>query len=99
MKYTIGMIAVVVFIVCVVIINIKKKDCKNDDELLKKNALPLIGIVASIIVVVITIFGGDLISNPQPDEPRKYKNCEKRSDTYHKCSWSISEDRCVCKER
>ena len=25
--------------------------------------------------------------------------CQNRSDTYHKCKWSVIEDRCVCKER
>ena len=102
MKYTIVTIAIIIFIVCVVLINIKKKDCKNDEELLKKNIIPLIGVLLSIIVVFITLFAGDIFNNPKSNddnEPRKYKNCEKRSDTYHKCSWSISEDRCVCKQR
>lgn len=27
------------------------------------------------------------------------KECRNRSNTYYKCSWSVIEDRCVCKQR
>jgi len=57
------------------------------------------GIVILAIIIVL-LFGGNSSSSDDEDTtPKKYTACENRSDTYHKCSWSAWEDRCVCKQR
>lgn len=59
------------------------------------------------IIIILSIIGAiflivDLGTEPietSDNRPRKYINCENKSDTYSKCSWSYSENRCVCKRR
>ena len=62
--------------------------------------------IAILIVVLIINFGkesGCFDSTPKSIEEmtaqQEINDCLNRSDTYHKCHWSTTEDMCVCKER
>lgn len=96
----------------VAILNSEKKDkVITEQEYSKKIKKPITVGVISIIVVVISLIGLNNISNSiAPEdyddeeeidvkEEIEKKLCTDKTDEYHKCSWSISEDRCVCKER
>ena len=79
------------------IFSIKKE---NDKKVSTKtyNIIKGILIILSIVGVTAVLLNNNPIDN-RDNRPRKYINCENRSDTYNKCSWSISEDRCVCERR
>ena len=97
-QYIIGAIFIIAFFVCFIIINVQARKYSEEERKNKGNTALIVGIIC-LIIGVLCIYGGTSSSDDDDTTPYKYRTCENKSDTYHKCSWSISEDRCVCKER
>lgn len=75
-------------------------DFKNDNIKTKL-------IIGLIITTVIGLIGATVLAN-QPSDYEKKKDaeeqlrrddCRSNTNAYRKCSWSVIEDRCVCKQR
>lgn len=97
----IGIIGIVVGLIWILILNLKKEEL-GEEEFNKKATIPVIIEVVSFIVVMIFVFSDG--SSSSSDDTSNWSEeasieCQNRSDTYHKCKWSVIEDRCVCKER
>lgn len=68
-------------------------------------------LIGSIITFVIAIIIGMIFTSipsdyeKQQDAQQQEENitkrrlCSEKTNTYYRCSWSITEDRCVCKQR
>ena len=107
-----GIAVFFIFIVAiwVAILNSEKKEI-GEAEYNKKIKKPITVGVISIIVIIVSFIGiNNAINNIAPEdyddeeeidvkEEIEKKLCKDKADEYHKCSWSISEDRCVCKQR
>jgi hypothetical protein len=78
----------------------------------KKSMLPIYILIASPVVIGIIALIIYLNTPNYYEENQKAKNniekeqlkinrerCSNQSDTYHKCKWSILENRCICKQR
>lgn len=96
----ISVIGMVIGVIWLIILNIKKEELGKEEFDRRANAPAIIEVVCFIIFLIFGI-GFDSSSSSDDDDytPKKYEACEAKSDTYHKCSWSITEDRCVCKQR
>lgn len=65
------------------------------------------GLAAAGIMIVIALIIFGLVScssdgnytDEELEEAGRWRECSERTNTYYKCSWSHSEDRCVCKQR
>lgn len=106
----IGVFFIFVVAIWIAILNSEKKEI-GEVEYSKKVKKPITLGVISIVVIVISFIGlNNAINNIAPEdyddeedinvkEEIEKKICKEKTDEYHKCSWSISEERCVCKER
>ena len=64
-------------------------------------------LIGSLIIFVITMIISMIFSSIPSDYKKqqdrkdelKRTECRTRTNTYQKCSWSVIEDRCVCKLR
>lgn len=93
----------------------QKQEYITDNEKIKtrkKSMLPIYILFASPIVIGVIAFIIYLNTPNYYEENQKEKNnikseqlkinrerCSNQSDTYHKCKWSISENKCICKQR
>lgn len=93
----------------------QKQEYITDNEKIKtrkKSMLPIYILFASPIVIGVIAFIIYLNTPNYYEESQEEKNnikseqlkinrerCSNQSDTYHKCKWSISENRCICKQR
>lgn len=62
-------------------------------------AFGVIAVIVVIILFAITGVGDDNYTDEELEQAGKWRECWNRSNTYYKCDWSHSEDRCVCKQR
>ncbi len=77
-----------------------KKQKEKKEESVIVNILIGLGRALLILGAIYLIFGVDWGSKDDDDlDKLKIEECINRSDTYHKCSWSALENRCVCKQR
>lgn len=101
---TIAFIGIFVGIIWIIVIRTKYKGL-NEYDLTKKTTIPVtIEVICFILLGIIIIAGGSHSSSTKDDDVDVKKEIEKKictnkTDDYHKCSWSIIEDRCVCKQR
>ena len=68
----------------------------------KGSTLGTIVLIFAFLLAAYGLFGGSSSSDDDMEEEEfeiKSQSCETYSDTYHKCHYSIIEERCVCKER
>ena len=81
---------------------------KNSNNVIFKNedkALIIFSIVGFACVIISLIIGFTTgIFNQKPKSNGNWseeasKECRNKTNTYYKCSWSVIEDRCVCKQR
>lgn len=68
----------------------------------------LIGsIITFVIAIIISMIFVNIPSDyekqknaeRQQESITKQQRCSQKTNTYYKCSWSVIEDRCVCKQR
>ncbi len=94
-------ISVIAFIAFVISLTVP---FENTDLKGKILAYSLITLVISIIVGMIFInipsdYEKQKDAQQQEENITKRRLCSEKTNTYYKCSWSIVEDRCVCKQR
>lgn len=96
-----SIVSVIAFIIFIVLLKVPF----GDDDLQGKF---LIGsIITFVIAIIISMIFSSIPSDykKQQDAQQKEENitkrrlCSEKSNTYYRCSWSITEDRCVCKQR
>lgn len=68
----------------------------DDNKKARNIALTILGVFAMLGIVFIIV---DTDTTPSQDDVTNWRTCSERSNTFYKCSWSHSENRCVCKER
>ena len=97
-----GIIVSIIAIVCLVIYAITKDTLEEK----KQKTLINIGTICLILGLGFCLFSGVITSsNTKKDDDVDVKKeiekkiCTNKTDDYHKCSWSVIEDRCVCKQR
>lgn len=104
---SIGGILFLIGVICwIVIIVLSKKDIKFISKDKKQNTQ-----IIMVWIMIISIIGGIYFINKPSDyekqkeeqqkeeEKQEREECRNKSNTYYKCSWSIIEDKCVCKQR
>lgn len=77
--------------------NIAKK--KTEPNASKEKTQIIFVVLCTIVFIGIIIFA---VSNKKPistEDAYKYQACRDKTNTYYKCSWSVRENRCICKER
>lgn len=81
---------------------IKNKKVRNAMENIKVFLGGGIFILSIITIIILGIQSCSMDDKPTAEEQanqQKWADCRSRSDTYHTCSWSHWENRCVCKQR
>lgn len=94
-----SIVSVIAFIIFIVLLKVPF----GNDDLQGKF---LIGSIITFVIAIIISMIFSSISIPsdykkQQDRKDELKRteCRTRTNTYQKCSWSVIEDRCVCKLR
>ncbi len=77
---------------------------KKQYELVSKNrgwgsTIFVFIVLIAMIIELISCTAGDGSSKNNAEDYVKYDSCREKSNTYFKCSYSVWEDRCVCKMR
>lgn len=93
-------LGILVFVVYLIyVFSVKGEEVKRISEKTYRTTKAIIIFMAFVGVIWMFVdIGFEQVDNTD-NRPRKYINCENKSDTYNKCSWSYSENRCVCKRR
>lgn len=98
----IGIVSLVLAIICFIGVYFVKELSDNPEKINK--ILASVGAILFLIGLIITIASGAFSSSSSDEDYGNWseeasKECFNRSNTYQKCSWSVIEDRCVCKFR
>ena len=80
--------------------NSNKVIFKDEDKALK--IFSIVGFACVIAFLIIGFATGTFNQKPKSNgnwSEEASKECRNKTNTYYKCSWSVIEDRCVCKQR
>ena len=90
-------ISVIAFIVGIISLITQFKNNELREKLLKVSAITFI--IAIIIFIIFINIPTDYEKEQDRKDELKRADCRSNTNAYRKCSWSVIEDRCVCKQR
>lgn len=94
-------ISIIAFIAFIISLTVPFENANLKEKILVGS---IITFVIAIIICIIFInipsdYEKQKDAQQQEENITKRRLCSEKSNTYYRCSWSITEDRCVCKQR